>query len=201
MIKNVVFDVGGVLVRWEPQKVIANVFPESLFSEALTRKFFQSKTTYNLNLGKLTEQEAIPLYRDELKVDEERLIYLIQALKESLLPVEGSFSLLEQLHQAGIPLYCITDNVKEIVTYLHQQYDFLTKFKHVVVSADIGIMKPDKGIYEHLLAENRLIAEECVFIDDVLVNVEGARRVGMQGFQFTDVERCMKKLKALGLKF
>lgn len=116
-------------------------------------------------------------------------------VKESLTPVKGSFQLLDNLYQSGVPLYCITDNVKEIVDYLKIKYDFWDKFIDVVVSADIGYLKPAEEIYLHLLKNNQLIPAETLFIDDHMPNVEGAKNVGMHAFQFTNAVACEDILK------
>lgn len=201
MVRNVVFDVGNVLVRWEPQDVVAKVFPEELFPYDLTRKLVKSQTWYDLNLGKLTEHEAIQAYNRELNIPLERLEQLMQALKEALLPLDGSFELLDRLVSAEVPTYCITDNVHEIVSFLKAKYDFFDKFKGVVVSAEVGILKPDERIYQHLLTQYDLVPHESVFLDDRKANVEGAIQVGMKGIHFTDALSCEQKLKELNLEF
>ncbi len=195
-IKNVVFDIGNVLVTWDPSGIVARFFPEHPEHAALTQAIFKSKTWLDLNKGFITETQAIAHY-NKLMPEIEKIQFekLMVYVKESLTPVQGSFELLDNLYQSQIPLYSITDNVKEIVDYLKIKYDFWGKFKDVVVSADIGYLKPAQEIYLHLLQRNKLIPSETLFIDDYLSNVEGAQKVGMQAFQFTDAIACAAKLK------
>ena len=198
MIKNIVFDIGNVLVRWSPIDIISTVFKENANSQALAQKFFKSPLFYDLNLGKITEEEAVLLYAQELDLPVYIVKEVFKVAKGSLIPLEGSFELLEEVYQANIPLYCITDNVREFVTHLKSRYSFFEKFRGVVISAEIGVLKPSAKIFQHLLDTYNLTPEETVFIDDVVVNVEGAQAVGMQGIHFTDAFQCRQELIKLG---
>ncbi|MGD0466378.1 MAG: HAD family phosphatase [Gammaproteobacteria bacterium] len=195
-IKNVVFDVGNVLVRWVPYEAINKVFP----GDDPIKLYEQLKPTWiDLNLGKLSEQEAILIYQNKLNVSEKQITQLMLELKTSQTLIPGSLELLHKLHAANIPLYSITDNIKEIIEYHWSHSNFLHYFKGIVVSAELGILKPDQKIYRYLLNKYNLHPVESVFIDDLIINVEGALSVGMQAFQFTDAVSCENKLIELGL--
>jgi putative hydrolase of the HAD superfamily len=193
-IKNIVFDLGNVIVKWAPLDILKAVFPNQS-----AEQFYQDirPIWIQLNLGQITEKEAIILYHNQLNIPKEKAAEMLNAFKTSQLPIPGMLELLSVLHEQGAPLYAITDNVKEIIEWHRTHSNFLHYFKDVVVSADIGILKPDQRIYRYLLDKYKLVASETVFIDDVLVNVKGAEAVGMQAFQFTDVSSCIEKLKDL----
>lgn len=196
IIKNIVFDVGNVLVRWDPHAVIQAVLPHHdpvQFYEAMRPVWL------DLNAGKLSMAKAIMLYADQLGMGIEKMQQLMDELKKHQTPIPGSLALLKKLDDLGFDLYSITDNIKEFIEYHREHSQFLPYFKGVVVSADIGILKPDPAIYHHLLKKYHLDPAECVFIDDVLPNVAGALSVGMYAFQFTDTKVCEEKLIELGL--
>lgn len=196
-IKNVIFDFGNVLVKWDPYNVIKSIFPNYNAQE------FYNKIHpiwLDLNLGKLTEQEAITLYSHELKFPEEKIVELMHKFKTSQTFIPGSLELLKNLYNLEVPLYAITDNTKGIIDYHHTHSNFLHYFKGIVVSANIGILKPNEQIYRYLLQEYNLKAMESVFIDDVAANVEGALSVGMHAFQFTNASSCKDRLIGLGFK-
>jgi putative hydrolase of the HAD superfamily len=197
MIKNIVFDIGNVLLRWDPLSVVKNIFPAESDPMLLTQQLFKSDLWFAINLGNITEQELIAKYHQLYGIDLTTLNNLMLAIKQSLLPIHGSIDLLNKLFQQGYPLYALTDNTHEIMAYLKQTYVFWQKFQGIVVSAEIGFLKPSPHIYHHLLDTFQLIPQETLFIDDLLINVEGAKAAGMQSFQFIDIEQCWKSLMQL----
>lgn len=199
MIKNIVFDIGNVLVKWDPFSVVKNVFPNAADPGQLTTQLFKSEGWFAINRGEITEAELITKYHQTFNIDLTTLNFLMEAIKESLTPLPGSFALLENLYKASYPLYALTDNTYEIMNYLRKKYDFWTKFKGVVVSAEVGYLKPSPQIYRHLLATYHLIPQETLFMDDYLPNVEGARAVNMHAILFTDAQQCIKQLSHLGI--
>jgi len=193
-VKNVVFDIGNVLVKWAPLEVISLMFPE------YEPKVFYQKMRpiwLDLNLGKFTEQEAIILYRQTFNMSEEKLARFMDELKNNQTPIPGSLELLDRLASLGFNLYSITDNIREFIQYHRLYSSFPQYFKDIVVSAEVGVLKPDKKIYQCLIDKHALDPRESVFIDDIIENVEGALSVGMQGFQFMDVPSCQEKLVKL----
>ncbi len=199
MIKNIVFDIGNVLLRWDPLSVVENMFPAEHDPILLTQQLFKSDWWLAINRGEITEKELIQKYHELYDIDLPQLNNLMCAIRESLLPIRGSFDLLEKLYQSNYPLYALTDNTHEIMAYLKQKYDFWQKFKGVVVSAEIGYLKPSPLIYQNLLETYHLFPEETLFMDDILANVEGAKSVNMQALQFIDVEQCRRSLIQLGV--
>lgn len=195
LIKNIIFDIGNVLVRWDPQSVVAQFFPPPADSLMITKALFKSPLWFDLNLGKITEAELITIYHQQLGFDIPLLEALMQAIKESLTPIPGSFELLDSLYRAGIPLYALTDSTKEIVAYLRQRYDFWNKFQGVVVSAEIGHMKPSPVIFRYLLDTYHLKAEETLFIDDYPRNIAGAQQLNMSTIQFENAAACAVDLR------
>ncbi len=195
--KNIVFDVGNVLVRWDPQGIIHHVFPEHTSPHQLMLKIFKDQTWYDLNLGTINEKEAIDRYHQQLGIDVPRLEYLLQAVKESLNLIPGSVELLRRLYHKPFNLYALTDNTIEIMAYLKNKYDFWLLFKGIVVSAEIGYLKPSQEIYHYLLEHHQLKAHETVFIDDVSANVAGAKAMGIESIQFTQLEECIEALREL----
>jgi putative hydrolase of the HAD superfamily len=199
VIKNVVFDIGNVLLKWDPKAVVTELFPEHPNPQELTYALFKSEVWMDLNRGLITQNEAILIYNNSLAIEKSKLEKLMYRVKDSLTPLEGSLELLDKLYKNGIPLYSITDNVHEIMAHLKSKYDFWDKFSGVVVSAELGILKPSAEIYRNLLQQYKLTPAETLFIDDHLPNVEGAKQVGMHALQFTNAKECEKTLIKEGL--
>ena len=88
---------------------------------------------------------------------------------------------------------------RECFDYLSEQYNFWDKFKGIVVSADIKLIKPDPKIYNYTLNKFNLIPKETVFIDDMLENITAAKNIGIYGIHFTDLAVCKNELQKLGV--
>ena len=149
----------------------------------------------------ITDPDKEILYREELNLSEQEADLLFHHIKDSQDILDGSVELLERLHDAGYPLFALTDNVHEIVWYLKRRYDFWKYFKGVVVSAEVNCLKPNPDIFYHLLESNGLEPSETVFLDDMPANVQGARNVGMEAIQFQNADKCTDELKEKGLSF
>lgn len=198
-IKNIVFDVGNVLVRWDPLTVTKQHFPAHPDHQALTNQLFRSSTWHDLNKGKITEVQLIQIYQRQFGIAVATLEKLLEAIRESQLPLEGSIELLKQLHELQYSLYGLTDNTHEIFAYLNKKYDFWPLFKGVVVSADVGSLKPAAEIYQHLLNTYHLQARETLFLDDYQCNVDGAIALGINSIRFETAIKCLEDLKHLGV--
>lgn len=200
-IKNVVFDIGNVIVRWSPVEIVRLTLGEIESPEQTAKLIFQCEIWLELNKGAISESEAKAQYQRLLGLSDlecERLFYYV---KETQLLIFGSVELLKRVKSAGYNVYALTDNVHEIVSYLKAKYSFWPLFDGAAVSAELGMLKPQAEIYQSLLTQYKLDASETVFIDDMPHNVEGAKAVGIAGVQFKNTAQCEDDLKALGLSF
>ena len=199
MLKNIIFDIGNVLLKWDPEGIIKKIFPGHPVGK-LRQEIFKSDIWFDLNKGYLSEEKAASLYHEKYGIPLELLNNMLQEIKFSQTPIEGSLELVEELYKADIPLYLLSDNIKEIVAFLKERFTFFNQFRGIVISADLGLLKPDKKIYQHLLKTYDLNAEESLFIDDLQKNVEGAKAVGMDSFQFIDAASCREELRIRGVR-
>ncbi|MBC7004481.1 HAD family phosphatase [Photobacterium sp. BZF1] len=198
-IKNVVFDIGNVIVRWAPLEIIRLTFGNDCDHEELAKSVFLSDIWMDLNKGFISEAEAKVRYQATIGLSElecERLFYYV---KHTQLLIFGSVELVQRVKAAGYNVYALTDNVHEIVTHLKSTYTFWDLFDGATVSADLGLLKPQAAIYQALLKQNDIKPSETVFIDDMPYNVDGAKAVGIAAIQFENSAQCEQELQELGL--
>ncbi|NIY92862.1 HAD family hydrolase [Vibrio diazotrophicus] len=199
-IKNVVFDIGNVVVRWAPLEIIRLTFGDSNTVEERAKLIFQSETWLRLNKGEITENEAKAQYKDALGLTElecERLFYYV---KQTQILIYDSVDLIKRCKSAGFNVLALTDNVHEIVSHLKSTYTFWDLFDGAIISAEVGLLKPQPEIYQLLLSRYALNASETVFIDDMPNNVKGAEFVGIAAIQFENVAQCEQALRLLGVR-
>ncbi|MCD9479208.1 HAD family hydrolase [Photobacterium phosphoreum] len=200
-IKNVVFDIGNVIVRWNPVEIIRLSFGEIERPEQLAKSIFQSELWAALNRGELSESEAKAKFHEEFSFSPEHIEQLFYYIKQTQILLFGSVELVKRVKLAGYNVYALTDNVIEIVDYLQSQYDFWPMFDGAIVSAEVGCLKPQPEIFHCLLNEYNIQASDSVFIDDMPHNVEGAKSLGFSVIQFEDSTQCEQELESLGLSF
>ena len=181
----VVFDVGGVLIDWNPRYLYRSLFADD---EAAMEYFLTHICSHTWNLM----QDAGRSFADavaELSArypDYAELITAYDIRWEEMVKsaIEESVEILQALKERGTPLYAITNFSTEKFILTQRRFEFFDLFAGIVVSGDVQLIKPDPAIYLRLLNDYNLSAEACVFIDDSLVNTHGAEAVGMQTIHF-----------------
>lgn len=200
-IRNVVFDIGNVLIRWDSRGIVEAAF--GLNGDAAQERwqalFVDADIWRALNRGEHTEAEAKAAFVTAGHCSEEEAEALWTALYDSLQLIEETPPLMRRLKEAGYRLFALTDNVREIVAHLSDTHDWWALFEGVSNSAEIGVLKPDPKMYAHLLETNGLEAQETVFLDDMPGNVAGAQAAGMHAFVFTDAAQAERDLRSLGV--
>ena len=104
---------------------------------------------------------------------------LLRATAESLLPIEGTMVLLEDLAAAGVHLYLLSNMPESTFNILVGRHGFFAHFKYMVISGKILLLKPEPAIYQHLVETTGIVPAESVFIDDIARNVIAAREAGL----------------------
>lgn len=199
MSRAVIFDIGGVLIDWSPRHLYRKLLPD----EARIDAFFAEVGFAEWNVAQDAGRPwAVAVA--ELSADFPRHARLIEAAdrrwQEMVAgPIAGAVALLEACHAKGAPLYAITNFSSEKWVETRARFDFMKRFRDVIVSGDERVMKPDPEIYRRLLARNGLRAGDCLFIDDSPRNVAGAEAVGMAAIRFTDPAALQADLVRLGV--
>lgn len=200
-IKNIIFDVGNVIVRWDPAHIIEKTFPEYPSAhQFFIEQIFKSDTWIQLNLGKISEEDAKLKFISNIELlDKKSADTLFDYIKSTQDLIPGTLDIIKGLHEKEYHLFALTDNVKEIVEHLNDRYDFWKYFIHTTVSAHIGLMKPNKEIFDYTMQKNGLLPHETLFIDDHLPNITTANELGLHTILFTNSTSCLKELEGLGI--
>jgi 2-haloacid dehalogenase len=194
-----VFDLGKVLLEWDPRHLYRKVFAE----EEQMEWFLATVTHHDWNLAQdkgrswaEAEAEAIARHPDHA---EEIRLYRARWNEMQPYAIAGTVAILEELHAANLPLYAITNWSGDTFRETVPRYAFFERFSGIIVSGDEGLLKPDPAIYNLLAERHGLDLTDCVFIDDSAKSVVGAEAVGMVGLHFTSPETLRADLVRLGL--
>ncbi len=198
-IKAIVFDLGGVLIDWDPRHMYRTVFDsdtemEHFLSEIATLEWnSQHDAGVRWADGVATLSDELPEYAHLIELYQTRWVEMLKG------PIDGTVELLAMLKAAGHELHALTNWSSETFPIALQRYEFLSWFEDIVVSGVEKVIKPDPKIYEILLDRIGRNAYECVFIDDGVRNVEAARSLGFSAIHFQSPEQLEAELAALGI--
>jgi putative hydrolase of the HAD superfamily len=196
IIRNVIFDVGGVLLEWDPPSVIARLHPDPAIQARIRRQMFEHDDWLEFDRGTYSESQAAEHFANATGLTTAQTLALIRATRESLKPIAGTIRIVDDLAAAGIHLYLLSNMPVSTFEYLSKRDRLFDRFRHRVISGAILMVKPEPAIYKHLVTETGIVPAESVFIDDVLKNVIAARECGLHAIQFKGPEACRTELRA-----
>ena len=197
---TVVFDLGGVLIDWDPRHLYRKLFGAN---EAAMEHFLATVCTHEWNRGQdagRTFAEGARLLKAE-HPDKAELIDAYCARFDEMMPgpIAGSVEILADLKSFGTPLYCLTNFSAETYPPTFERFEFLRWFRGVLVSGEVGVIKPDPGIFELLLERFAIDPKRAVYIDDVAANVDAARPFGIHAIHFKTPTALRAEIAELGL--
>lgn len=198
-IKTVVFDLGGVLIDWNPRYLYNKIFS----TEEEVKFFLENVCTSEWN----AEQDAGRSFKDAVQLLQNDFPHYSDAIaaydvrwQETLGQAdEDTVILLDRVKKADLPVYALTNWSGEKFPFARQRFDFLDWFTDILVSGEVGLKKPDPKIFELFLERYQLDGQSTFYVDDNQENVEIASGFGMQARQFTDAARLQEDLINLGV--
>lgn len=196
---TVVFDIGGVLLRWDPRNLYRKIFADEAEMEWFLREVCTTEWNIEQDRGRLWDDAVAlliarhPEWESQIRAYHERWLEPIAGV------FEETVALLEQLTAAGLPVYAITNLSAEKFVEARERWPFLKLFKGVVVSGEDRMLKPDREIFDLFFSRYRLKPGDCVFIDDSHPNIEMARSVGMHTIHFAEGVNVAEALRAHGI--
>jgi len=198
-VNAVVFDVGGVLIDWNPRHLYRKVFDDHDAMERFLAEVCTPDWNEQADAGRSTTEITAELCRahpDKRDLIESYYARFSEMMKES---IDGSVALVERLHGHGVPLYVLSNFSAETFPLARERFGFFERFAGLVISGAEGVKKPDRRIFDLLIERFGLAPARTLFIDDRHENAQAARDAGWQALQFFSPERLASDLTALGL--
>ena len=196
----VVFDLGGVLIDWNPRYLYQKLFPGD---EEGMEHFLANICTPDWNLqqdgGRAFHEANAELV--ERHPDKTELIEAWGRRFDEMMagPIDGTVEILAELRGNGTPLYALSNWSAETYPHAERRFEFLEWFDGVVLSGREKLIKPDPRIYQVLLERYTIPPECAVYIDDNPKNAEAATALGIHGIHFADPPALRRELEGLGL--
>lgn len=199
MIKNIIFDVGDVLIEYRWKQMLMDYGLSDSEAERVGTCIFDDpdKLWGKYDLGLFSEKEIIEAYSKKYPDDAEVISWFIQHGEYMSVPRPHVWDKIKELKDKGYSLF-ILSNYPEILFHKHTQYaDFIPCMDGILVSYMVKLAKPDAAIYQELFHRFDIKAEESIFFDDRLENVNAAIENGMQAVQIRNKDQLLEELELI----
>ncbi|MEH6547602.1 MAG: HAD family phosphatase [Sneathiella sp.] len=199
MRKAVIFDIGGVLLDWNPRHLYRKMLPDEKSIDAFFDEVGFSAWNIQQDAGRSWGDgvaeliEEFPHHNSLIKAAHLRWHEMIES------PIHDTVVILELLAARQTALFAISNISSEKCAELQERFKFFSLFRDIVVSGDEKVLKPEATIYQRFLTRNDLQAEDCIFIDDSPVNTKGAEALGMKAVRFETPAQLLNELEEYGL--
>ena len=195
---NIVFDLGGVVFDWRPDKIIHSVFTDAETQQRVKTEIFEHEDWVELDRGTISFEQAVVRGMSRTDLSRERMEELLNAVPLSLTPIQGTIDLIRSIQDSKNRFFVLSNMHTASIAYLDKHHQIWDLFEGVVISSRIQLVKPEIAIYEYLLREHKMKPSETVFIDDMSENLVAAASTGIQTIKFVDPVQCKQALIDLG---
>jgi putative hydrolase of the HAD superfamily len=199
--RSIVFDVGGVVVRWQPLELMQTHLPMVRPQEAFENVFqgwAPGADWPAFDLGQVEPDALATRIARRTGYPRAAIESLIAAIPAHLQPMAASLALIERLRATGHRLGLLSNMPRPYADHLERAHGCFAWFEHRAWSGRIGLMKPQRAIFDHLHEAMALDLDDALFIDDHPANVEAARGFGWQALHYQDAAQCEAALAAQG---
>ena len=193
-----IFDVGGVLVNWDPRHLYRKIFSSEKEMEYFLTEICPPAWNETLDAGRPFKEacdekaKEFPQYATQIEAYRTRWQEMIDG------PVAGTAEIVRELKEKGYALYALSNFSAETFPPTRKRFDVFSLFDGIVLSGEERINKPNAEIYRRLLNRYALQAEDCLFIDDNKENIAAAKQLGFQTILFTSADALRRVLRQDG---
>lgn len=199
MIKNIVFDLGNVLLSFKPDEYLEKSFSNREIRRKFKENIFQSSEWVELDRGSITQKEAVISICSRCPELEGEVKKIFADLAEILMPIKESIELLKRLKEKGCYKLFVLSNFHIEAFNVVCKYEFFNYFDGIVISAKINYIKPEPDIYSFLLEEYDIRGKETLFIDDMKENLDCAENFEIKTILCKNPAQLEQELKDLDI--
>ena len=201
MIRNVIFDVGGVLLEYRWRDLMKESGATDEIAEAVASITFSDPAWRAMDRGEMTLAETrehfvttYPKYGDVME-------YFLSHPEGMDVDRPAVWEKMKLVKEAGYKIYILSNFSRKGIEEAAKELDYMSKADGAVISYEVKMIKPDPGIYEYLLKKYDIDPEKAVFIDDNKDNIEAAQKLGIRGILFKGKKDADEQLAALGVVY
>jgi len=196
LIKNIIFDLGNVLLNYKPKDTLLRFTQDVALIGSFIRDINGSNTWLELDRGTITINEAREYFLSHYPEKKELILLYFEHWVEDLIPIQENIEILKELHRIGYKTYILSNYMQEPYDIVKTKHDFFSLVDGKILSFEEHVVKPEKEIYQILLSRFNLVPEESVFIDDHQYVLDVAAQFGINTILFhpkTDLREKLRK--------
>ena len=191
---DIVFDLGNVLFEWNPQRLVQSLFTNEVEQEQALQHIICHHDWQMLDKGTLALEEAISRANNRCSLGADKITRVFEETAWNLFPIKEMIDVPKDLNQKGYRLYVLSNLQRHTYEYLAAAYDIWHYFAGIVISSHVNAIKPEPEIYEYLIDTYDLTPGNTVFLDDIKVNIETAKSLGLNTIFVENPSQCHKDL-------
>lgn len=198
-ISTVIFDLGGVLVDWDPRHLYRQLFADASEMETFLAEVTSAEWNARLDEGRPWAEAIEELVAEH--PDERELIEAFHRRWPEMLAGEipGTVDVLDEVRATGVRLLALSNWSSETFSFALERFEFLSWFAAIVISGDVKARKPQRAIFEHVIERYDVRPPATVFVDDSDANIAAARELGFVALRFVDAPSLRRDLNELGV--
>ncbi len=199
MINAVIFDIGRVLTGYSWEEYLRSLVPEEKAYRAVENAVFLNPAWAEHDKGLMTEEEEILDFVSAAPEYEAEIRKVYENLGECIQKYSYAVPWVQHLKNQGLRVFALSNWPKHIYEQREDKLDFLELMDGYILSYREKMTKPDPAVFQLLLDRYQICPEEAVFIDDTLVNIHAAEKLGIHGIHFQSLEQAKEELEKLGI--
>lgn len=196
MIRNIIFDLGKVLINWDLPAFAESYTEDREFRQKIVSDIFTHTDWHKLDEGTISEDEAVKRFSKRLDKDNYTIEHIISEARKIMTLKENTYKELLR-YKKKYNVYCISNMSLGSWEAILEMHTFYKEFNGIIISAKEKMIKPDIKIFTTALKRFNIKAEESIFIDDLKENILAAESLGIKGIVFDESADCWEKLKKL----
>jgi len=191
---NLIFDIGNVICEWNPEALLKGIFDTPEQQQMALNSIIQHPDWIMLDKGLIDIEQAIENAASRSTLDKNAIRRVYLETPASLTPHEPVVTAIHDLKSHGYRLYVLSNMQRHSWSWLSRRYDFWSLFDGIVVSFEIHMVKPELEIYQHITCRFGLDPATTLFLDDMPVNIDAARKFGMQTICVVNIPQVLEDL-------
>ncbi len=197
MIKNIVFDIGNVLVSFDPYAYFIEIFKDECKTRKLCEIMFQDESWSKYDQGMLQKKDLEMIYQEKYPEQKEELVYMLHHWEFLMKENPDINQYMKELKEKGYHLYVLSNISKDSADYLKKTQSFFSLIDGSILSYEYKIIKPDIRIYKKLFETYQLEPSTCIFLDDRKENIDMANKLGMKGIVYHDLKKAQNMISSI----